>query len=265
MSVVKWDAPKKVMTEATRRTQYSSDCEVPGTFVPNMSDVDRAAWKGKITRATSGNPQGEIRKDSTVIVVSLLGGYLYKYYTPERTKGINLHIASAGALQLNWKGWDEMQNAVREVAEKLGSIQGKGNDHWDMTAGSPIVMWNKPKRIMSEESRRKNFSSDSEVPGTYVPNMSAADVASWKGKLVRHTTDNPQVELRKDTMVIVVSLRGGYKYKYYTPEKTSEFNIHIAIAGPAQFSWKDWADMRKAISESAERLALLNNDKKAST
>lgn len=68
-----WDKPKKVMTAKQREDTYSSDCGVPGTFVPNMSDDDRGRWKAKLVGHKAGHPQVEIRKDSFVVVVALTG------------------------------------------------------------------------------------------------------------------------------------------------------------------------------------------------
>jgi len=116
-----------------------------------------------------------------------------------------------------------------------------------------VLFWGKPKKIMREEQRRETYSSDSEVPGTYVPNMSDEDVKRWKAKLVGHRSGHPHVEIRKDTAVIIVSL-GGYRYKFYTPEKTRGINIHIASAGPIQWTFDDFDNLVKAVEEAKEVL-----------
>jgi hypothetical protein len=117
-----------------------------------------------------------------------------------------------------------------------------------------VLFWDKPRRIMTEERRRDTFSSDSGVPGTYVPNMSDTDVKRWKAKLVGHKAGHPQVEIRKDQTVIVVSLGGGYKYKHYEPDKTKGINLHIASSGPLQWTWKDLENLGLAIEEAKEVL-----------
>lgn len=111
-----------------------------------------------------------------------------------------------------------------------------------------LICWDKPKKIHSTEEHNDMYSSDSGVNGTYVPNMSAQDRAKWKGK-VTHVTTSPQVEIRKNSFVIVVGL-DGYTYKSYhrIPIKympsTKGLNIHIASAGPIQLSFKDWEEFR---------------------
>lgn len=117
-----------------------------------------------------------------------------------------------------------------------------------------ILSWDKPRKVMSEETRRATGSSDSEIPGTYLRNMSDGDIRKWKAKLVGHKSGHPQVEIRKDSAVIVVSLLGGYKYKYYGREETKNFNIHIASAGPIQWTWEDYDNFIKAIEEAKEVL-----------
>ena len=111
------------------------------------------------------------------------------------------------------------------------------------------MMWDKPKKIMTEEARRERFQSDCEVPGTYFPNMNLEDRKRWKGKIVGKTTKSPQVEIRKDTFVVVVSLGGGYKYKYYNRDETIGLNLHIGASGPIQLTFKEWDEMKKVVNE----------------
>jgi hypothetical protein len=47
----------------------------------------------------------------------------------------------------------------------------------------------------------------------------------------------------------VVSLGGGYKYKYYTPDETKGTNVHIATAGPIRWTWQELSEFAQAIAE----------------
>ena len=123
-TVINWGKPRKIHSSADHVEMYQSDSGVPGTYMPNMSDADIKAWKGKVVGSTTSSPQVEIRKDSMVIVVSLGGGYQYKFYKRERTVGINIHISMAGPTQLTFKEWDEMKVAVEEAKQKLADIAG---------------------------------------------------------------------------------------------------------------------------------------------
>lgn len=120
-NVLFWGKPKKIMSEEERRSRFSSDTEIPGTYFRNMSDEDRGRWKAKLVghKTNPPHPQVEIRKDDAVIVVSLGGGYKYKHYTPSETRGINIHIASAGPIRWTWKELADLQEAIREAREML--------------------------------------------------------------------------------------------------------------------------------------------------
>jgi len=121
------------------------------------------------------------------------------------------------------------------------------------------IMWDKPKKIMTEKIRRERFQSDSGIPGTYVPNMTNDDIKRWKGKIVGKTTDSPQVEIRKDSFVIIVSLGGGYKYKYYNRDGTKGINLHIGASGPIQLNFKEWDEMKKIVNEARQVLRELSD------
>lgn len=115
------------------------------------------------------------------------------------------------------------------------------------------LMWDKPDRVQSVEEW-KSWQADSAPPGTYVPNMSDADRARWKAKKVGFKAGHPQIEIRKDSTVIVVSLHGGYKYNGYGSDKphsppTGGINLHIATAGPIRWTWQEWAECQQAIAE----------------
>lgn len=134
-------------------------------------------------------------------------------------------------------------------------------------------MWDKPKRVMSKEDWAEN-QADGAPPGTFMPNMSAEDVAKWKAKLVGHKTSYPQVEIRKDSTVVILSLK-GYKYKYYDTRRSQENLdkirqydkkatydkwplIHIASAGPMVMSFEDLDEFKQAIDEGIEFLRNLD-------
>lgn len=118
-----------------------------------------------------------------------------------------------------------------------------------------ILSWDKPAQVVSKEEWASN-QADSAPPGTYVPNMSEEDVRRWKAKRVGFKAGHPQIEIRKDTTVIVVSLHGGYKYRHYgrttgswPGPSTEGINLHIATAGPIQWTWQEWTECQEAIAE----------------
>lgn len=116
-----------------------------------------------------------------------------------------------------------------------------------------ILSWDKPAQVVSKEEWASN-QADSAPPGTYVPNMSKDDIRRWKAKRVGFKAGHPQIEIRKNTTVIVVSLHGGYKYKSYgrggyCDPGTEDINLHIATAGPIRWTWQEWAECQEAIAE----------------
>lgn len=111
-----------------------------------------------------------------------------------------------------------------------------------------VLSWDKPERAVSTEEWA-SWQADSAPPGTYVPNMSDADVRKWKAKRVGFKAGHPQIEIRKDSTVIVVSLGGGYKYKYYTPDETKGTNVHIATAGPIRWTFEEFTELQQAVDE----------------
>ena len=117
-----------------------------------------------------------------------------------------------------------------------------------------IINWDKPKKIRGSKEHVDTHRSDSGIPGTFVPNMSDGDVKKWKGKIVGITTGSPQVEIRKNSMLIIVSLGAGYQYKFYTREKTIGINLHISMAGPTQLSFDEWGEMKAVVEEARQEL-----------
>jgi hypothetical protein len=118
MGLLCFDKPKKAHSTEDHNIACSSDCGIPGTYVPNMSRKDLAKWKGKVVGTRRGKPQVEIRKDGFVIVVGLKG-YKYKYYDPDN---LNIHIASAGPIQMTFKDWEEWNQVIEEAKEILENL-----------------------------------------------------------------------------------------------------------------------------------------------
>lgn len=129
-----------------------------------------------------------------------------------------------------------------------------------------ILYWDKPAPIMSAEERAATYVADSAPPGVYVPNMSREDALRWKAKLTGHKAKppHPQVEIRRAGLVIIVSLGGGYRYKFYGDPKrpylaTDGVNIHLASSGPQQMTFDSFAEMVQAIAEAREYLENLED------
>jgi len=93
----------------------TSDVLYWGKAIEIITPNKRKLWRAK----TVDDRQIEIRRKNMVMIVSLGEGYDYKSYTLEKTQGVQVHIASAGAQQLTFVEFAEMQRAVAEAKVKL--------------------------------------------------------------------------------------------------------------------------------------------------
>lgn len=96
-----------------------------------------------------------------------------------------------------------------------------------------LICWNKPKAV------------------------TAKDRKMWRGKIT-HELTTPQVEVHKDSMVIIVGLK-GYTYKHYKPvakgrNSTKGLNIHISSSWPLKMSFKTWGEFNEVVVEAREAL-----------
>jgi hypothetical protein len=143
-----------------------------------------------------------------------------------------------------------------------------------------LLSFEKPKKIRSVEEHNKINSSDCEVEGTYVPNMSHEDNFRWKGKHIKG--DNERVEIRKSfgTQVVIVVYKEPFKNGQVEPEEPEydwsnynedtheeyrkrmhEYNewftgwhgdIKISMNGSLWLSNKEYEEMIQAIEEAKE-------------
>lgn len=240
--VLNWDKPKKIMTEEFRRSYYSSDAEIHGTYAPNMSAEDVKSWKAKLKYAKSKepntNPQVEIRKDTMVFIVSLAGGYRYNGFAPDcrwsNTTDLNIHISSNSPIQLDWDSWNKMNQSLEEAIGKLAELR---PDHVVLV---PDLSIDQEKIANAVRWTEKNERSQTE----------------WVGRITKPEGGEYQAELNRDGVVVVVSPKGGYHYKWYKPNDyssdTSKYNLHIATNRPIQLDWEGWR-MLKAVIEQAQQ------------
>lgn len=124
-----------------------------------------------------------------------------------------------------------------------------------------VLMWEKPEQAVSKESW-KSRSADSAPPGAYTSNMSVEDLRRWKACVKGHTKGYPQVELRRDGMVIVLST-DGYKYKSYDTrgivddEDNMGGHVHIVCSGPVMLSLAEYDELQTALYEGWRALRLI--------
>lgn len=139
MGLLSFDKPKKLRSTEKHNAMYSSDCGVPGTFVPNMSKEDRLKWKAKHIKGD--DERIEIRKDlggANVLIVVYKNpfhppcpkypdlrygdkGYdkAYKEYEEKQklywASHNDIKISTNGKIDTSWKSWQELFDAVLEA------------------------------------------------------------------------------------------------------------------------------------------------------
>jgi hypothetical protein len=100
-----------------------------------------------------------------------------------------------------------------------------------------LLSFDKPKKLRPTEQHNSNFSSDSGIAGTYVPNMSQKDMERWKAKHISRG-DDPRVEIRK-------TVGGTQLLMVVRPDKT----VRLSMNGPATMSAKILAEFNTAAQE----------------
>lgn len=122
-----------------------------------------------------------------------------------------------------------------------------------------LINFEKPKKVLSTEDHNKQYSSDSGVNGTYVPNMSKEDRYKWKGKHIKG--NNERVEVRKTfhgcNVLIIVYKLTSYIFepnKYNRNPPT--FDIHISTNGAIKMTLSEYDELTKIIDECKEILSI---------
>lgn len=112
-----------------------------------------------------------------------------------------------------------------------------------------ILSFDKPTKIRSTDEHHKTFSSDSGVSGTYVPNMSRADMYKWKAKKIGG--DDPRVEIRKTVQGTEPNGRGTSTQLLVIVRANT---VTISANGRMVFGWETWSEIHGAIDEATEAL-----------
>ena len=102
-----------------------------------------------------------------------------------------------------------------------------------------VLDFKKPVKLLPTAVWNDNHQSDSDIAGTYVPNMSEADKLKWKAK--RIVGSDPRVEIRK-----TISNHGDYAQMLVIVRKDE---VVISGNGRMNFSQENWNDLFDAVAE----------------
>lgn len=109
-----------------------------------------------------------------------------------------------------------------------------------------LLSFEPPKKIMSEEERVEKYSSDSNVPGTFVPNMSVDDMRRWKGKHIKGKDE--RVEIRKSiwgTQIVIIV----YKNELYEDGELERKQVQISANGKMYLTLEEYKELQQVIDE----------------
>ena len=107
-----------------------------------------------------------------------------------------------------------------------------------------LLDFTKPQKKRSTEDHNKRYSSDSGIPGTYVPNMSDDDMYKWKAKHIKG--DNERIEIRKTfkgTQVLIIVHK-------------NKDEVKMSMNGSTHMTYTDWENMKLAVYEAKEILEI---------
>jgi hypothetical protein len=104
-----------------------------------------------------------------------------------------------------------------------------------------VLNWATPPKVMSRRDY-ESISADGAPPGVYTPNMSDADAATWRAKLIGGK--DPRVEIRV--------LRGSQMLIVVRPDR-----VRISMNGPTELDMDDggWEQFIQAVAEAREVLS----------
>lgn len=125
-----------------------------------------------------------------------------------------------------------------------------------------IIDFERPKKVLPTKKHNAKYSSDSGIPGTFVPNMSEDDMVKWKG---RHFRGNDErIEIRK-----TFQWTNGKPYpdgrNYYSQvlivvrkNPINDPAVVISTNGKVGMNISEYQQFTEAINEANE---ILNKDK----
>lgn len=122
-----------------------------------------------------------------------------------------------------------------------------------------ILMWAAPKKVRTTEEHNREYSSSSEVPGTYVPNMSKDDKYAWKAKMVGTQSPPLRVEIRKTFSGSDIMGRSAYGHYAQVVIVVTEDAVQMSANGKIIMSSKEFHDLELAIKEAKKAMGVYRN------
>lgn len=110
--MINWGKPEKLRPTVEHYEMFQSEAEAAGTYVPNMSDDDKQAWKGKHINKGKDNARIEVRK-----TFSARDNYAQMLMVIAKGKGVT--ISANGKMDMTF---DELEEFNKVINEAMGII-----------------------------------------------------------------------------------------------------------------------------------------------
>jgi hypothetical protein len=113
-----------------------------------------------------------------------------------------------------------------------------------------ILTFEKPKKLRSTKEHNQMYQSDSDVAGTYVPNMSEEDQKKFKAKYIKG--DHERIEIR---VLIGGANVNIFVYKeVYWPEWNTDWskrhkNVKLSMNSGIQLTFEEWEQIQQVVEE----------------
>lgn len=117
--ILNFEQPKKSRSTEDHNKLYISDCEVDGTFVPNMSKEDNSRWKAKHIKGK--DERVEIRKcfGGTQAVIVVYKNELKGNWREGVEGHKNIRISANSKIHMDLQEYKEFLQAIEEAFEIL--------------------------------------------------------------------------------------------------------------------------------------------------
>jgi len=115
-----------------------------------------------------------------------------------------------------------------------------------------ILCFEKPKKLRPHKEHAEMYSSDTNIAGTYAPNMSDEDMKLYKAKHIKGVDE--RIEIRKSqngTQILAII------YKSTQNEGWDKFheNVQISANGKIHMTFEEYGVFDEAIKEAVSLLA----------
>lgn len=127
MRLIDFNKPKKVRSTEEHNQLYSSDSGVAGTYVPNMSEVDRNKWRGIHVKGI--DERIEIRKTigGSQVLIVVYKNVRFTHWSVDKKEWYknhnNVRISMNGKLDMTFKDYEEFTKVIEEAKEILNQTK----------------------------------------------------------------------------------------------------------------------------------------------